>query len=136
MNHYIEEAIAVTKEAYEKIASLVDQYADSEEQEDMGTAQQLYQLAAELQVKTSQLTECREVYMSPCHVNNLRATVEIGGYEIRGGIAFEIKKEDGSWLRGHRENSPMGQIFIGNDGSSLILLDDITGKVTHPLQMD
>lgn len=136
MNHYIEEAITITKEASERICSLVDQYADSQETENMGEAQSLYQLAAELQVKTSQLTDCKEVYEGACHVNNLRATVEIGGYEIRGKIAFEIQKDDGTWIKGHRDNSQYGQVFAGNDGSSVILSDEIHGRVTHPLQMD
>lgn len=136
MNHYIEEGITITKETYEKISSLVDQYADSQETESMGEAQRLYQLAAELQVKTSQLTNCKEVYEGACHVDNLRATVEIGGYVIRGKIAFEIQNKDGTWIRGHRDNSQYGQIFAANDGSAVILSDEIHGRITHPLEMD
>lgn len=134
MNPY-EEAKLLLKNTSERICTLTDILADDSEKYDVPKLSLIYETAARLQVSSSQLEERTDVFEGPCIVNNKRATVTIGGYEIRGNIVFEIQK-DGKWVKGHRYNSQYGQTFIDYDGTSTILNDAIQGRVTHPLKTD
>ncbi|MCL2054347.1 MAG: hypothetical protein FWG90_07965 [Oscillospiraceae bacterium] len=97
-------------------------------------ALQIYRTTAELNILTSQLIDKDEprTYEGAIEVNNRQAMVSIKDIEIRGSIEFEIEQE-GNWVRGRRENSQYGQIFIG-DGISLILSDGMKGRVSLPLK--
>lgn len=135
MSELVNQAAVVLKEAAEKMRKISDQLSADIGQEDFEKVNLAYKSAAVLDVYASQMSGEEKVYEGFCQIDNGRAVVTIGGFEVRDNIQFEIWS-DGKWIKGHRQNTQYGQAFYFEGGNSMILTSDYKGKVTLPLKMD
>lgn len=136
MSHYFDDAKNVLSKANDEFQKITKAFAGDFKPEEFQQAHDVYETAAKLDVLTSQLVDKghTRTVEGTITVDNVQAMVSIKGIDIRGRIQFEVKMEDGQWNKGHRENSQYGQIFVGDKGS-LILSDNVYGRITFPLEM-
>lgn len=136
MSKAMDEAVGLMKATDDEISRLMDQISDDfEKEEDHSKANKLYVMSSYLDVFATTLSGEEKVYEGPIEVNNQRACVSIDGFEVRGNVQFEILDGD-RWIKGHRQNSQYGQVFMTCEGASIILTSDHRGRVTLPLVMD
>ncbi len=137
MSKYMDQAVALLQETGKKFGELVDEIAVNIDKEDHAKAHQAYLIAAELDVRASQLSGEEKTVEGKCEVNNVCAKVAIGDVSLRGNMQFEVEI-DGEWCKGHRDNSQWGQVFYSHTPgkSGHILTQDDNIRVTFPLTMD
>lgn len=134
MSELINEAAAILEDARTKMSKVSDELSMNIDTEDRKKVNLAYRVAAALDVYASQMSGEEKVYEGPCEVNNLLAEVVIQGVAVRDNIEFEIQM-DGQWVKGRRENSQYGQIFLSDEKGSCILTSDYVGRVTFPLKL-
>lgn len=137
MSEYMDQAVALLQETGKKFGELVDEIAVNIDKEDHAKAHQAYLIAAEMDVRASQLSGEEKTIEGKCEVNNACAKVVIGDVSLRGNMQFELEI-DGEWCKGHRDNSELGQVFYSHTPgkSGHILTQDDNIRVTFPLTMD
>jgi hypothetical protein len=137
MSEYKDEAVALLEESTEKFDILADKMARNINNEDFDSCHLAYLIAAEMDVRASQLSGEVRTVEGKCNVDNACAKVVIGDVSVRGNIQFEVEI-DGEWYKGHCENSQYGLIFCAFKAGkgSVILTSDYNGRVTFPLTMD
>jgi hypothetical protein len=137
MGEYKDQAVVLLQETAKKLGELADKMSLNINNEGFDNANMAYDIVAELDVRTSQLSGETKTVEGKCEVNNGCAKVVIGGISMRGDMQFEVEI-DGEWYKGHRANSQFGQIFCpySSGMGPVILTSDYNGRVTFPLTMD
>lgn len=129
-----QEAVDLLKKTNEEKNRISDAYSQKYTPEELEDVTKVYYAAAEINVLASQLASEEMVCEGPCKVDNVRSVVTVGGFTVRGKVQFEIEM-NGEWIKGHRDNSQYGQVFVSAQGSA-ILSENIKGRVRLPLSMD
>lgn len=138
MKEELNQAIELIKATNDQVSRLIDKIQDEWDGNDHDLAHKVYVIASYLNMFASHLSGESKTYEGPVEVNNARSSISIDGFEVRGDVQFELL-EDGNWIKGHRENSQYGQVFMTQnygEGSGVILCDAYRGRVTLPLTMD
>ena len=133
MSEKMDAAIKFLTDASAIFGKHADSLVENIANEDFAKVNEVYKTAAKLSVLASQFS--KQVYQGNCELHNSTASVMVDGFPIRDRIIFEVMV-DGQWVRGHRENSPYGQVFVTAEGSSFILTNEHLARVQCPLDME